>query len=173
MLEASFTFQSYVERLTDAQLEALLFDAHAEEIKRHEQANRQTTGDPRRRWLPKALVLLALSLPLAGCSGFVAEYKLLEAFAKSPNVSYANVDAWRCDLAKSTTSKGAVEDCGVCINVSPTSQGVVINGQASQVEPGGTVLRCSDRAWVRDPTMPPIAATTSSTSKPPAAQVKR
>jgi hypothetical protein len=100
---------------------------------------------------------MTIALPLAGCSGMVAEYKLLEAFAKSPTVEYRNIDAWRCDLAKSTSTRGEVQDCGSCTNVSPTSQGVVINGQASQVEPGGTVLRCSDRAWVKDPTMPPIA----------------
>jgi hypothetical protein len=48
MLEASFTFQAYVQELSDAQLEALLFDAHAEKLKRHEQKNRQTTADAAR-----------------------------------------------------------------------------------------------------------------------------
>ena len=48
----------------------------------------------------QALTLLALPLIFTGCSGFVADYKMLEAFAKSPNVSYDNADAWKCDLVK-------------------------------------------------------------------------
>jgi hypothetical protein len=110
------------------------------------------------RWYQKLLCLASLPL-LAGGSGFVADYKLMEAFIKSPAVEYANQDAWSCDLAKSTSTKGVVEDCGACRNASGLSQAVTINGERSQVEPQGVVIRCSDRAWVRDATMPPIAAT--------------
>jgi hypothetical protein len=111
------------------------------------------------------LPLMALgTILLTGCSGFVQDFKNLEAFAKSPNVSYNNADAWRCDLTKSTSTKGEVQDCGACVNVDRSSQAVTINGERVQVEPQGVVMRCSDRAWVRNRTMPPL---------PPKAEGKR
>jgi flagellar basal body L-ring protein FlgH len=124
--------------------------------------------------LTRSLLLVTLAVPLAGCSGAVAEFEILKSYVKSLAVEYANQDAWSCDLAKSTSTKGVVEDCGACRNVSGLSQAVTINGERSQVELGGTVLRCSDRAWVRDTTMPPIAATpTAPSPKPPAAAQAR
>jgi len=145
MLEASFTFQSYVEWLTDAQLEALLFDAHAEEIKRHEQANRQTTGAPRRRWLPKALVLLALALPLAGCVNAVELGKHLS----KPKVTFATTAAWNCDQEVKVPSKWRdIETCQRCINRTTHAEEVTINDQASSILPKGSVLVCSTQAMV-------------------------
>jgi hypothetical protein len=144
MLEASFTFQSYVERLTDAQLEALLFDAHAEEIKRHEQANRQTTGDPRRRWLPKALVLLALALPLAGCINAVELSKHLS----KPKVVLATLGAWRCDQQTKLPSKYGMEECSRCTSIARGPEVVTINDVAHEVTPKQGVVICATQALV-------------------------
>jgi hypothetical protein len=105
---------------------------------------------------PTRLLLSLSLLVFAGCSGVVADFKMLESFAKSPNVSYDNADAWQCDVTKAPNTKGVVEDCGACVNVDRRSQVVTINGERSLVEPQGVVMRCSDRAWVRDRTMPPL-----------------
>ena len=42
---------------------------------------------------------------------------MLESYAKSPNVSYDNADAWQCDVTKVPNTKGVVEDCAICVNV--------------------------------------------------------
>jgi hypothetical protein len=107
-------------------------------------------------------LILASSLLLAGCSGFVQDFKNLEGFARAPTVAYQNADAWRCDQRHSTNRKGAVEVCGLCQNISGLSQGVALNGEAFQVEPKGAIVRCSDRAWQHDRTMPlpPVAEAT-------------
>ena len=44
------------------------------------------------RLLTRLPVLALGALLFTGCSGFVADFKMLEAFAKSPNVSYDNAD---------------------------------------------------------------------------------
>lgn len=71
--------------------------------------------------LTRSLAVMTIALPLAGCSGAVAEFQILKSYVKSPAVEYANQDAWSCDLAKSTITKGVVEDCGACRNVSGLS----------------------------------------------------
>jgi hypothetical protein len=114
--------------------------------------------------LTKSLAIGTLAISLTSWSGFVADYKMLEAFARSPDVAYDDVDAWRCDLAKSTSTKGVVEECGACLNVDRASQAVSLNGERFQGEPQGVVMRCSDRTWVRDRTMPQL---------PPKAEGKR
>jgi hypothetical protein len=123
----------------------------------------KSTLEDTRSGIDRALTLLpAVALGvrlLTDCSGVVADFQMLEAFAKSSNVSYDNADAWKCDVTKVPNTKGVVEDCGVCVNVDGRSQVVTINGERSLVEPQGTVIRCSDRAWVRDRTMPPLAPT--------------
>jgi hypothetical protein len=64
------------------------------------------------------LPALALSTALlTGCSGLLADFKMLESYAKSPNVSYDNADAWQCDVTKVPNTKGVVEDCAICVNV--------------------------------------------------------
>jgi hypothetical protein len=45
------------------------------------------------RLLTRLPVLAIGALLLTGCSEFVADFKMLEAFAKSLNVSYDNADA--------------------------------------------------------------------------------
>jgi hypothetical protein len=101
--------------------------------------------------LPAVLVAVLL----AGCSGVVQDFKNLEAFAKSPTVSYANPDAWSCDVLKAPNTKGQVEDCSVCVNRASHSEAVTINKTVSSVPPGGSTLRCSDSARVRDATLTP------------------
>ena len=93
--------------------------------------------------LPLLPVVALGTVLLTGCSGFVADFKQLEAFARAPKVEYGNPDAWRCDQWHSTTRAGAVEVCGLCQNISTLSQDVTMNGERFQVEPKGAVIRCS------------------------------
>src|SRR5918996_2560086 len=94
-------------------------------------------GHTMKRLSPTLSLLAILPVFSTGCSGLVADFRMLESFAKSPNVSYDNADAWTCDVTKAPNAQGVVEDCGACVNVVPRPHVVSINGERSLVEPQG------------------------------------
>ena len=97
------------------------------------------------KFLPCTLLTVVC---LTGCSGFVADYKLMESFVRSPDVVYSDPDQFTCEERHGTTRAGKVELCGVCQNRSRIVQVVTINKVVNQVEPGQRVIRCSDNARV-------------------------
>jgi hypothetical protein len=140
-----------LQQLSDDELEALFFEAAAEEWRRWKHASdTRPKGVPIKKILTAAVCTAFLALPLAGC---VLDVNRLASDLKKPKVVFPTPAAERCEREKSTvpTADGRLEPRTICTNIARTPQALTINKAEHSVPAQGHVAMCETSAFVSMP----------------------